>query len=666
MVKKHKKHLIDRRRPFSFKLLLACFMAVSFSAAAGADHAPIEVTVPETAAPGHPLTVGLALSGVASTSGADVNLTVRLFPDTADSVSRPKTLYQARHVFKAGGRTDMEIPGHVFKAPGRYLITAVSDSLFRAGYAEVRVPGLSLRIEAPETLRVGETAMIAAELHNSLDRAVDINRFAFELPGAVAASGPVQDNRRQIGANKTLRFALGVRAKAPGLHPIAAAVGSDFGDIRRETHLFAVRPPGNTFQPPAVAADAQAPDPSPAASIPAKPAVPSPAEVDALIARGKDAALNQDYDRAIQIFNRVLAHQPDCVIALYERSRALFKTQNEKSALADLNRVLEIDPDYTDALCARSSYFINTGNYQRAAADAERAIQVGPADACGYAERGRMRLNLGLAEKKDGSARKTHLDQAIADFRQAVRKKHPHPERLHNNIGVAYGSMPDYEKAVAAYSQAIAIKPDTPLYYSNRGFCYRKTNRLQKALRDYNRALALDPKRPRDDAQRAYVNRLLKHYNEAIDGFTRAVKGGVKEDWVFAGRGYCHLQKKAYSDAVRDFSAAIEKNQRYEWVFANRGQAYLKLGDIGNALADFNRAVALDPKDAWNVAHRGEAYRRSGKREEAIRDFKKAVALDPAYTWARNRLKAVQSDTLVETAVDTLEKIITRELRQKQ
>ena len=60
------------------------------------------------------------------------------------------------------------------------------------------------------------------------------------------------------------------------------------------------------------------------------------------------------------------------------------------------------------------------------------------------------------------------LDEAIAAYRQAIGLK-PELAEAHSNLGIALEDQGKLDEAVAAYRQAISIKPDFAEAYSNLG-----------------------------------------------------------------------------------------------------------------------------------------------------------------------------------------------------
>src|SRR5215475_9941984 len=63
------------------------------------------------------------------------------------------------------------------------------------------------------------------------------------------------------------------------------------------------------------------------------------------------------------------------------------------------------------------------------------------------------------------------------------------------NRGHAYqfSPQPDYDKAIADYSQSVALNPNFAAAFNNRGEIYRKRFDFPHAIADYTQAIALDP-----------------------------------------------------------------------------------------------------------------------------------------------------------------------------
>jgi len=80
------------------------------------------------------------------------------------------------------------------------------------------------------------------------------------------------------------------------------------------------------------------------------------------------------------------------------------------------------------------------------------------------------------------------------------------------NEGRTYHQAQQYQKAIDAYSRAIALDPSYVWAYYNRGNAYSDLKQYKEAVADYDRALALDPSLDLAKTKRAGVRHLLTRY----------------------------------------------------------------------------------------------------------------------------------------------------------
>ena len=155
------------------------------------------------------------------------------------------------------------------------------------------------------------------------------------------------------------------------------------------------------------------------------------------------------------------------------------------------------------------------------------------------------------------------------------------------DIGTAYFGLIDNQSAVAAYSAAIALKPDYKDAFSQRGKSYENLNRIDDAIADYDKVLALDP-----------------------------------SDWgTYNNRATAYTFQRKYDDAIADLNRSITLHPTLFLSFANRAEDYALKGDYASAQADLDQARKLD---ADPILH-AEFERLSGpgftKRSEAQMDY---------------------------------------------
>jgi len=61
------------------------------------------------------------------------------------------------------------------------------------------------------------------------------------------------------------------------------------------------------------------------------------------------------------------------------------------------------------------------------------------------------------------------------------------------NRGVAYRKKGEVDRAIADYTEAIALDPNDAIAYSNRGVAYKKKGDKEQAIADFRTALEINP-----------------------------------------------------------------------------------------------------------------------------------------------------------------------------
>ena len=100
-------------------------------------------------------------------------------------------------------------------------------------------------------------------------------------------------------------------------------------------------------------------------------------------------------------------------------------------------------------------------------------------------------------------------DEAIAAFKEAIAIK-PDYDKAHYNIGVAYYRLGRHAEALAAFKKAIAIKPHYGLAHYNMGVTYEKLKQNKLAVAAYEKFISLEPRGEKTNSARKAVARLRR------------------------------------------------------------------------------------------------------------------------------------------------------------
>ncbi|KAL8998495.1 MAG: hypothetical protein Q9169_002438 [Polycauliona sp. 2 TL-2023] len=226
-------------------------------------------------------------------------------------------------------------------------------------------------------------------------------------------------------------------------------------------------------------------------------------------------------------------------------------------------------------------------------------------------------------------------------------------------LGNKYFKNHDYIKAIAEYTKALSVEPQSVTYLSNRAAAFMSANRFEEALADSKQAQELEPQNTKvlHRLVRIYVN--LGRPSEAVDVLdniatfqtvTAAERRPASEMQAHIKQAEDSLRRgttgsmviHALDQAERALGAGVEKPRK--WLLM-RGEAYLKMGNV-NSLGDA-QGVAMsllrkNSKDPEALVLRGRALYAQGENEKALQHFREALNCDPDYKDGVKYLRLVQ------------------------
>ncbi len=291
----------------------------------------------------------------------------------------------------------------------------------------------------------------------------------------------------------------------------------------------------------------------------------SPDFAEAHNGRGVALAWLGEHVAAIASFARALALRPDYVDALLNNSHALRAIGREQEALESYDRVLRLDPTSIDALHTRGLILADLDRHEEAIKGYDLALAAKPA----FPE--------ALIAKGSILARLERYDEALACYDQALtlapdsadaRSSHA------NTLKILQGSLLSAEahffrgdtlrflgrhaEAVAAYDEAIALRPDDANVWNHRGIALQELDEHIEALRSYDKALALRPRSAGALANRGAALRNLGRIEEAIASAKQALVHDPGNAGAHASLGHSFRILGRIPEALTHFEAAME------------------------------------------------------------------------------------------------------------
>jgi tetratricopeptide (TPR) repeat protein len=123
-------------------------------------------------------------------------------------------------------------------------------------------------------------------------------------------------------------------------------------------------------------------------------------------------------------------------------------------------------------------------------------------------------------------------EKALAAFQQAVGLLPDDPSTW-NGLGSALESLKRFEDAVEAYTHAIELSSDSAYLYRNRANILLELDRLTEAEKDIAKAASLEPDHPYTNARQGYLALARGNFTDALSHFEFAAANDESKSWKF-------------------------------------------------------------------------------------------------------------------------------------
>jgi tetratricopeptide (TPR) repeat protein len=277
--------------------------------------------------------------------------------------------------------------------------------------------------------------------------------------------------------------------------------------------------------------------------------------------------------------------------------------------------------------------------YEQALAAYEQAIRFNPSDTMSYDRKGRVLVNLHRFEEAVAAfeqALKTIDEAIILDTEKA--EHHYHRGHLLVQLGkivdvkiedfLANDNIPDddyhyhkdylleqlerYEKALAAFNEAINLDPKKSEFHYYKGRLLILLEQNKKSLEAYDQDIFLDPENN---------NKVLAAYNQAI--FLNPKKAKYQHD-----RGEFLVQLKRNKEALAALDQAISFDPTNKQYKSTKDDLLKTLKQYEKDLAAIDEAISLDHEKIQSHYKRGRLLVQLERYEEALTAFDQVIHLE--------------------------------------
>jgi len=372
------------------------------------------------------------------------------------------------------------------------------------------------------------------------------------------------------------------------------------------------------------------------------------------------------YDQAVERFTKVIAREPKNVSALAGRGIARTYAGDTAGGTADLDAAQALAPRDAVVLRARGLVAQHAGHFQEGIDLLTAALDIAPGDLFTLAHRAEAYYAVGQYDRafadtttilaRDPSQAQLYLLRAnilrgkgdtkgVAEQADALVATNPKDVLSLVTAGRIYAAVDRQDKAMAAFTAAIAIKPEAYIYINR--FHVRPPLDVAGRQADLDAAIKLDPKSPEVPELNAVILGLRHDWRGVVAILTDLIASRPADISLLTKRGVAYAKMGDQVLADKDFAvirAAAKTAPAMNhlcWVKASEGVA------LDSALADCDAALALSPDNSLIQDSRALVLLRLGRIDEAVALYDKVLAKIPALSsslYGRAVAKASKGD----------------------
>ncbi len=200
---------------------------------------------------------------------------------------------------------------------------------------------------------------------------------------------------------------------------------------------------------------------------------------------------------------------------------------------------------------------------------------------------------------------------------------------VQNNLGKAFASRGQNEKAISHFVEALRISPNNTLAHKNLGVVLVAQGKIEEAGFHFAKALGTNP----DNAEvRHSIGVVLVGQGkpqEAAPYFESALRANPKRADSHNYLGVIYTNQGKNKEAIAHFTEALRIDPAYQEAHRNLGTALLREGRNEEAIRSFSEALRIDPRDEKAHNSLGVALGRQGKIPEAMTHYIQALEINP-------------------------------------
>jgi tetratricopeptide (TPR) repeat protein len=225
-------------------------------------------------------------------------------------------------------------------------------------------------------------------------------------------------------------------------------------------------------------------------------------------------------------------------------------------------------------------------------------------------------------------ADKKQYDAAVPAWKQALALA-PEDPRGHNNLGVALVATGKFDEAIVEYKKSLELNPSSSQTHNNLGSALAEAGRVDEALPEFQKAVELNPD---NGAARVNLGNALAanggHLDEAIQQLNKGIELQPESASAQNGLGVALARAGRLDDAVLHMEKAVSLAPQAADYRYNFGRVLAAKGDLPAAVVQFEEAAKLSSMQEPTILEMLAAtYSDTGRYSEAVSTARSALEL---------------------------------------
>lgn len=245
-------------------------------------------------------------------------------------------------------------------------------------------------------------------------------------------------------------------------------------------------------------------------------------------------------------------------------------------------------------------------------------------------------LNLGNIAKREQD-----VEKALNYFQQGLAIN-PDDFEIHNQLGVLYYELKNFDHALLHYVKATHLKPDFVPAHFNLGLLFIQQGKIEFAIKQFHNVETLLPEFMPALRYLGDLYLQLQNYIIAEKYYQALLELNPVDADTLNNLGVIYLKQEKFEQASQYFGKAITADEKHLNARNNLAALYLQHERYDNALRNYQAMLEINPDDLEANYNAGVAAMAIGELSSASQYFEKTLAINPKNLDAMLNLAAVK------------------------